>query len=34
MADLLGGTGEDFGLVGDLRLMEQDAAEGLLARTW
>ena len=34
VADLLGGTGEDFGLVGDLRLMEQDAAEGLLARTW
>ena len=34
MAAVLGGTGEDFGLVGDLRLMEEDPAEGLLARTW
>ena len=34
MADLLGGTGEDFGLIGDLQLMEDDPAEGLLARTW
>lgn len=34
MAEALGGTGEDFGLVGDLRLMEDDPAEGLLARTW
>ena len=34
MAELLGGTGEDFGLIGDLQLMEHDAAEGLLARTW
>ncbi len=34
MAELLGGTGEDFGLIGDLQLMEDDAAEGLLARTW
>ena len=34
MADRLGGTGERFGLVGDLRLMEDDPAEGLLARTW
>ena len=33
-ATLLGGTGEDFGLVGDLRLMEDDPAEGLLALTW
>lgn len=33
-ADLLGGTGEDFGLIGDLQLMEEDPAEGLLARTW
>ena len=33
-ADLLGGIGEDFGLVGDLRLMETDPAAGLLARTW
>ena len=34
MAELLGGTGEDFGLIGDLQLMEVDPAEGLLARTW
>ncbi len=34
MAELLGGTGEDFGLIGDLQLMEEDPAEGLLARTW
>ena len=34
MAELLGGTGEDFGLVGDLQLMETDPAAGLLARTW
>ena len=34
MAELLGGTGEDFGLIGELRLMEDDAADGLLARTW
>ncbi len=34
MAELLGGTGEDFGLIGELQLMEQDPAEGLLARTW
>lgn len=34
MAELLGGTGEDFGLVGNLQLMETDAAAGLLARTW
>ena len=34
MAELLGGTGEDFGLIGDLQLMEDDPAEGLLARTW
>ena len=34
MAKVLGGTGEDFGLIGDLRLMEDDPAEGLLARTW
>ena len=34
MADLLGGTGEDFGLIGDLQLMQDDPAEGLLARTW
>ena len=34
MADLLGGTGEDFGLIGDLQLMEDDPAGGLLARTW
>ena len=34
MADLLGGIGEDFGLIGDLQLMEDDPAEGLLARTW
>ena len=33
-AALLGGTGEDFGLVGDLRLMTDDPAEGLLALTW
>ena len=33
-ATLLGGTGEDFGLVGDLRLMTDDPAEGLLALTW
>ena len=33
-AALFGGTGEDFGLVGDLRLMEEDPAQGLLARTW
>ena len=32
MADLLGGTGEDFGLIGDLQLMEDDPAEGLLVR--
>ncbi|WP_420624968.1 M20/M25/M40 family metallo-hydrolase [Candidatus Poriferisodalis sp.] len=34
MADFLGGTGEDFGLIGDLQLMEDDPADGLLARTW
>ena len=34
MAELLGGTGEDFGLIGDLQLMEDEPAEGLLARTW
>jgi len=34
MAALLGGTGEDFGLVGNLRLMEEDPAEALLATTW
>ncbi len=34
MADLLGGTGEDLGLIGDLQLMEPDPAEALLARTW
>ena len=34
MAKVLGGIGEDFGLIGDLRLMEDDPAEGLLARTW
>ncbi|MXZ29730.1 MAG: M20/M25/M40 family metallo-hydrolase [Acidimicrobiia bacterium] len=34
MAELLGGTGEDFGLVGDLQLMETHPAAGLLARTW
>ena len=34
MAELLGGTGEDFGLIGDLQLMEENPAEGLLARTW
>ena len=34
MADALDGTGEDFGLVGDLQLMEEDPAEGLLSRTW
>ena len=34
MAELLGGTGEDFSLVGDLQLMETDPAAGLLARTW
>ena len=34
MAELLGGTGEDFGLIGELQLMEEDPAEGLLARTW
>lgn len=34
MAELLGGIGEDFGLVGDLHLMEDDPAMGLLARTW
>ena len=34
MAELLGGTGEDFGLIGDLQLMEEDPAQGLLARTW
>ena len=33
-AALLGDTGEDFGLVGDLRLMEDDPTEGLLALTW
>ena len=33
-ATLLGGTGEDFGLVGELRLMTDDPAEGLLATTW
>ena len=34
VAELLGGSGEDFGLVGDLELMEPDPAEALLARTW
>ena len=34
MAALLGGTGLDFGLVGDLQLMERDPAEALLALTW
>ena len=34
MAELLGGTGEDFGLIGELQLMQEDPAEGLLARTW
>ncbi|WP_419946714.1 M20/M25/M40 family metallo-hydrolase [Candidatus Poriferisodalis sp.] len=34
MAEFLGGTGEDFGLIGDLQLMEDDPADGLLARTW
>ena len=34
MAKLLGGVGDDFGLIGDLQLMEDDPAEGLLARTW
>ena len=34
MVAALGGTGEDFGLVGDLQLMEDDPVEGLLARTW
>jgi len=33
-AALLGDAGEDFGLVGNLRLMEDDPAEGLLATTW
>lgn len=34
MAELLDGTGEDFGLIGELQLMQEDPAEGLLARTW
>lgn len=34
MAELLSGVGENFGLIGDLQLMESDAAAGLLARTW
>lgn len=34
MAGMLGGSAEDFGLVGDLELMESDPTEALLARTW
>lgn len=34
MAELLGGTGQDFGLIGDLQLMEVDPADRLLATTW
>ena len=34
MAALLGGTGLDFGVIGDLELMEHDPAEALLALTW